>query len=156
MLTLPRDLRYAARQLRNSPGFTVAAVLTLALGIGATTAIFSVVYGLLLASLPFHDAARVISIAETHPQVPGSGLATYPDYQEWKSQQSSFSEIAAYSTLNPATVSLATNGRAEQVHRVLRLAAFGFGDASRLAAFASFGVASPPALCVQRTTAMKS
>jgi predicted permease len=119
MLTLPRDLRYAARQLRNSPGFTVAAVLTLALGVGATTAIFSVVYGLLLASLPFHDAARIVSIGETHPQVPGSGLATYPDYQEWKSQQSSFTEIAAYSTLNPATVSLTTNGRAEQVHRVL-------------------------------------
>jgi predicted permease len=119
MLTLPRDLRYAARQLRNSPGFTVAAVLTLALGVGATTAIFSVVYGLLLASLPFHDAARVVSIGETHPQVPGSLVATYPDYQEWKSQQSSFTEIAAYSTLNPATVSLATNGRAEQVHRVL-------------------------------------
>ena len=119
MLTLPRDLRYATRQLRNSPGFTVAAVLTLALGVGATTAIFSVVYGLLLASLPFHDAARVVSIGETHPQVPGSIVATYPDYQEWKSQQSSFTEIAAYSTLNPATVSLATNGRAEQVHRVL-------------------------------------
>src|SRR6201996_7216628 len=119
MLTLPRDLRYATRQLRNAPGFTVAAVLTLALGVGATTAIFSVVYGLLLASLPFHDAARVVSIGETHPQVPGSIVATYPDYQEWKSQQSSFTEIAAYSTLNPATVSLATNGRAEQVHRVI-------------------------------------
>src|ERR1700760_1789656 len=119
MLALPRDLRYAARQLRSSPGFTVAAVLTLALGVGATTAIFSVVYGLLLASLPFHDAARVVSIGETHPQVPGSIVATYPDYQEWKSQQSSFTEIAAYSTLNPATVSLATNGRAEQIHRVL-------------------------------------
>jgi hypothetical protein len=119
MLTLPHDLRYATRQLRNTPGFTVAAVLTLALGVGATTAIFSVVYGLLLASLPFHDAARIVSIGETHPQVPGSIVATYPDYQEWKSQQSSFTEIAAYSTLNPATVSLATNGRAEQVHRVL-------------------------------------
>jgi predicted permease len=119
MSTLPRDLRYAVRQLCKSPGFTVAAVLTLALGVGATTAIFSVVYGLLLASLPFHDADRIVSIGETHPQVPGSIVATYPDYQDWKTQQKSFTEIAAYSTLNPATVSLATNGHAEQVHRVL-------------------------------------
>src|SRR3984885_14185278 len=119
MSNLLRDLRYATRQLRNAPGFTVAAALTLALGVGATTAIFSVVYGLLLASLPFHDAARIISIGETHPQVPGSIVATYPDYQEWKTQQKSFTEIAAYSTLNPATVSLATNGHAEQVRRVL-------------------------------------
>src|ERR1700735_2202077 len=119
MSNLLRDLRYATRQLRNAPGFTVAAALTLALGVGATTAIFSVVYGLLLASLPFHDAARIISIGETHPQVPGSIVATYPDYQEWKTQQKSFTEIAAYSTLNPDTVSLAMNGHAEQVHRVL-------------------------------------
>jgi predicted permease len=119
MSTLLRDLRYATRQLRNAPGFTVAAVLTLALGVGATTAIFSVVYGLLLASLPFHDAARIISIGETHPQVPGSIVATYPDYEEWKTQQKSFTEIAAYSTLNPDTVSLAMHGHAEQVRRVL-------------------------------------
>jgi predicted permease len=119
MSTLLRDLRYATRQLRKSPGFTVAAVLTLALGVGATTAIFSVVYGLLLASLPFHDAGRIVSIGETHPQVPGSIVATYPDYQDWKTQQKSFTGIAAYSDLNPTTVSLATNGHAEQVHRVL-------------------------------------
>jgi predicted permease len=119
MSNLLRDLRYATRQLRKSPGFTVAAGLTLALGVGATTAIFSVVYGLLLASLPFHDASRIISIGESHPQVPGSVEATYPDYLEWKSQQKSFSAVAAYSDLNPATVSLAMNGHADQVHRVL-------------------------------------
>src|SRR6201994_1830772 len=119
MLNLTRDLRYATRQLRNSAGFTVAAVFTLALGVGATTAIFSVVYGLLLASLPFHDAARVVNVGETHPQVPGSIIATYPDYQEWKAQQKSFTDLAAYSNLNPDTVSLAANGHAEQVHRVL-------------------------------------
>ena len=101
MSTLLLDMRYATRQLRRSPGFTVAAILTLALGVGATTAIFSVVYGLLLASLPFHDATRIITIGESHPQVPGSVEVTYPDYQEWKTQQKSFTEIAGLSDLNP-------------------------------------------------------
>ncbi len=119
MSTLLLDMRYATRQLRKSPGFTAAAVLTLALGVGATTAIFSVVYGLLLASLPFHDATRIINIGESHPQVPGSVEATYPDYQDWKKQQKSFTELAAFSDLNPATVSLAVNGHGEQIHRVL-------------------------------------
>ena len=119
MPTSTRDFHYAMRQLRNAPGFTAAAVLTLALGIGATTAIFSVVYGLLLASLPFHDAARLVIVGESFPQVPGSTLTTFQDYKDWKAQQKSFAGIAAYSNLNPDTVSLVANGRAEQVHRVL-------------------------------------
>jgi len=119
MQSLLRDIRYAARQLRKSPGFTLTAVFTLALGIGANTAIFSVVYRLLLQSLPFHDAERIVSIFETHPQVPGGSEATYPDYQDWRTQQKSFEQVAAYSTLNPDTVSLATGGPPAQVHRVL-------------------------------------
>ena len=63
MQTLLRDLRYALRQLRKSPGFTVTAVLTLALGVGATTAIFSCVYGLLLKSLPFRDASSIVALS---------------------------------------------------------------------------------------------
>jgi predicted permease len=119
MQTLLRDLHYAVRQLRKSPGFTVTAVMTLALGVGATTAIFSCVYGLLLKSLPFRDAGRIVALSETHPQVQSGIEATYPDYEDWKSQQSSFSQIAAYSTLNPDTVSLVTDGHSEQVHRVI-------------------------------------
>ena len=119
MQTVLRDIRYAVRQLRKSPGFTLTAVVTLALGIGANTAIFSVVYRLLLQSLPFHDAARIVSIFETHPQVPGGLEATYPDYQDWRTQQTSFEQLAAYSTLNPDTVSLATSGLPAQLHRVL-------------------------------------
>jgi predicted permease len=113
------NLRYAARQLRQSPGFALTAILTLALGIGATTAIFSAVYALLLASLPFQDAGRLVSIGETYPQIPGAMEVTYPDYQDWQSQQRSFTGLAAWSTINPGTVSVHFNGHAEQLHRVL-------------------------------------
>jgi predicted permease len=119
MQTLLRELRFASRQLRNSPGFTLTAVLTLALGIGATTAIFSCVYGLLLKSLPFEDAGRIVAIGETNAAVAGGFEATYPDYEDWRSQQKSFSQVAAYSVVNPTTISLVMDGRAEQVHRVL-------------------------------------
>ena len=119
MQSLLRDLRYALRQLRRSPGFTITVVLTLALGIGATTAIFSCVYGLLLKSLPFQDERSIIAIAETNAKVKGGTEATYPDYLDWRSQQTSFSQVAAYSTLNPSSVSLLLDGRPEQVNRVL-------------------------------------
>jgi predicted permease len=119
MVNILRSLPYAARQLRNAPAFTITAILTLALGIGATTAIFSAVYGLLLKSLPFADAGRIVAIASTHALVPGSVEATFPDFEDWRAQQSSFSEIAAYSTINPSLVSLSYNGHAEPLHRVL-------------------------------------
>src|SRR5690242_13351276 len=106
MESVLRDLAYAARQLRNAPGFAFAAIATLALGIGANTAIFSVVYGLLIQSLPFHEAGQIIAILETHPRVPGSIEATYPDFLDWRAQQKSFEQLAAYSVINPNTVSL--------------------------------------------------
>ncbi len=119
METVLRDLRYALRQLRLSYGFTIAAVVTMALGIGANTAIFSIVYGLLLQSLPFHDAGRIVSILETHPRITGGVEATYPDYLDWRKQQKSFEQLAAYSVLNPSTVSLRLADRSESIHRVL-------------------------------------
>ncbi len=119
MQTLLRDLRYAARQLRKSPGFALTVILTLALGIGATTAIFSCVYGLLLKSLPFRDESRIVALAETNSKVKGGIEATYPDYLDWRQQQTGFSQIAAYSTINPTTVSLQIGGRPEQLRRVL-------------------------------------
>jgi predicted permease len=123
-LILLQDFRYGLRQLRRAPWFAVAAILTLALGIGASTAIFSVVYGLLLNSLPFRDAGRLFSILETHPQIKGGAEATYPDYLDWRTQQKSFEQIAAYSTVSPGTVSLTANGQSEQVNRVLASGGF--------------------------------
>ena len=119
MHTMLRDLRYALRQLFKSPGFTLTAILTLALGIGANTAIFSVIYGLLLQSLPFRDAGRIVAILETHPQFASGAEATYPDYQDWRAQQKSFEQVAAYSVVNPSTVSLVVGDHGEQVQRVL-------------------------------------
>jgi predicted permease len=119
MPTLLRDLRYAARQLRKSPGFAITVILTLALGIGATTAIFSCVYGLLLKSLPFQDERSIITISETSSQVKGGHEATYLDYLDWRKQQTSFSQVAAYTTINPGSVSLVLDGNPAQVHRVL-------------------------------------
>ena len=119
MQTFFRDIRYATRQLGRSTAFTATVVMTLALGVGATAAIFSCVYALLLKSLPFAHAGRIVALSEIHPQIPGGIEATYPDYENWGAQQHSFTQIAAYSTLNPETVSLVADGLAQQVRRVL-------------------------------------
>jgi predicted permease len=119
MDNLFNDIRYAMRQLGRAPGFTVAAVLTLALGIGANAAIFSAVYTLLLQSLPFQRADRIVGIYETHPQVAVGAEVTFPDYLDWKGQQKSFEQVSAYSTSAPETMSLVVDGRAEQVRKVL-------------------------------------
>jgi hypothetical protein len=100
MQTFFRDVRYATRSLRKSPAFSATVVMTLALGVGATAAIFSCVYALLLQSLPFVDAGRIVDLSETHPQITGGIEAAFPDYEDWTAQQHSFTQIAAYSTLN--------------------------------------------------------
>ena len=92
--TLWQDLRYSARMLRKSPGFTTIAVLTLAIGIGANAAIFSVVYGVLLAPLPYHAPERLALLNETTPKV-GTVSVSYPDFLDWRSQSHEFSRMAA-------------------------------------------------------------
>jgi len=87
------DLRYALRQLRKTPGFTFIAVLTLALGIGANTAIFSVIYAVLLQPLPYPDGDRVVILTETDPNLPQISVA-YPDYLDWKRDNTVFENIA--------------------------------------------------------------
>src|SRR4051794_27850783 len=90
------DLRYAFRQLLKNPGFTAAAILTLALGIGACSAIFSVVNGVLLRSLDYPTADRIVVLREAQPpQFPEFSTAP-PNYIDWTKQAKSFEQIAAY------------------------------------------------------------
>src|SRR5947209_3495282 len=90
------DLRYAVRQLRKNLGFTAVAVLTLALGIGACSAIFSVVNGVLLRPLDYPNADRLVVIREASPpQFPEFSIAP-PNYVDWTKQAKSFAGIAAY------------------------------------------------------------
>jgi putative ABC transport system permease protein len=92
-----QDLRLALRTLRKNPGFTAIAVLTLALGIGANTAIFSVVNSVLLRPLPFPDPSRLLLLNEysTKRDIVGTGVP-YPDYLEWAKQNRVFEQTAAY------------------------------------------------------------
>jgi putative ABC transport system permease protein len=94
------NVRYGIRALRNSPGFAIVAVLTLALGIGANTAIFSVVHNVLLRPLPYTQPDRLVEIWNTYPpQVPRAGLSA-GDYADWSRQAASFSEMGAYSEIS--------------------------------------------------------
>ncbi len=92
--TLLQDTRFGLRMLRKSPGFTTVALLTLALGIGANTAIFSAVYAILLRPLPYHDPARIVVLHETTPKV-GTVSVSYPNFLDWRAQNHTFSRMTA-------------------------------------------------------------
>ena len=97
MGTLLQDIRYGIRMLARHPGFTVIAVLTLALGIGANTAIFSVVNAELLRPLPFRDSGRLVRVWETNSRMGTmSDSISYPDFSDWQSQNKVFEKIGAY------------------------------------------------------------
>jgi putative ABC transport system permease protein len=101
--TLLQDLRFGARTLARNPGFTAVTILTLALGIGATTAIFSVVYGVLLQPLPYRDSNRIMAVFEVTSEGRPSRLAD-PNFDDFRDQSRSFQAIAKYGD-NVASVS---------------------------------------------------
>src|SRR5947208_9466362 len=95
MRNLIQDLRYGLRSLAKTPSFTAIAIVTLALSIGANTAIFSVVNGVLLRPLPYPDSDRLVTLWMTVHN-PGPGPVCDPDYAEWRSENKVFDEMAAF------------------------------------------------------------
>jgi predicted permease len=93
-----RDFRYASRLLRKSPGLAVAAIATLALGIGANTAIFSVLEGVVLAPLPYRQADRLVVVALYNRTLGHATYLSYPDFLDWRLSSRSFEQIAAFAT----------------------------------------------------------
>ncbi|HMD99122.1 MAG TPA: ABC transporter permease [Terriglobia bacterium] len=91
---LTKDLRFALRMIRNSPGFTAIAIMTLALGIGADTAIFSFVNAVLLKPLPFPHAERILNVWEKPPGGERNGISTL-NFLDWKNQNTAFTAMAA-------------------------------------------------------------
>jgi predicted permease len=95
MTGLLQNTRYALRQLRNNPGFAVVAVITLALGIGANTALFSVVNGVLLSRLPYPEPERLVTLSESKPNFE-YGSISYPNFRDWQKENRAFSAMAVY------------------------------------------------------------
>jgi predicted permease len=111
MSGLGQDLRSALRQLRKNPEFTAVAALTLALGIGANTAIFSVVNAVLLNPLPFPNDSRIVSLFEATPNFP-EGSISYPNFLDWQRDNHAFEAMAAFRWTDGAITGV---GEAEQV-----------------------------------------
>jgi hypothetical protein len=119
MQTLFQDLRYAVRQLRKSPGFTLAAVLTLAIGIGANTAIFSILDGLVLHPLAVPEMDKVLIVYE---QNRGDDQdVALANYEDWQRQSHSFEDLAAYRSAN-----LSLTGAGDAAHVTAELASANF------------------------------
>ena len=111
MDTLLQELRYAIRTLRKTPGITLVAILTLAFGIGANTAIFSVVNGVLLRPMPYRDADRIVLVSESTPQFPLLSVS-WENYADWRDQSHSFEEFGA---IRNTAITLSGSGEAERL-----------------------------------------
>ena len=111
MNRLFEDFRFAFRLLRKTPGFTVVAVLTLALGMGANTAIFSVIHAVLLRPLPFHNPGQLVAVNTTEPGRSDDPNVSYPVFLDWRSQNHVFEALSVF-RVDDFTLT----GRAEPLH----------------------------------------
>ena len=93
MQTLWQDLRYGARMLMKQPGFTLIALVTLALGIGANVALFSIVKGVLLNPLPFPQPDQIVTLHQSKPNFP-TGAIPYPNFRDWQKENQTFAAMA--------------------------------------------------------------
>jgi len=100
MSNFASDLKHSFRLLRRSPGFTLTAIGALTLGIGANTAIFSVVNTVLLKPLPYPDPDRIVQLRTIGPQG-GFGAASVPKFNAWRAQSQALEDVAAYDTGGP-------------------------------------------------------
>lgn len=107
-----RDLRHASRSLRRTPAYTAAAILTLALGIGANTAIFSVLDSVVLKPLPFHEPDRLVIVLHYNPMLKYATYLSYPDFLDWQRDSHSLEQIAAFT---PVGFDLTNPGLPEHV-----------------------------------------
>src|SRR5262249_33766096 len=107
------DLRFGLRMLLKNPGFTAVAIITMALGLGANTALFSVVNGVMLKSLPYKEPERLVFVQETNAKFPPPGnAASSLNYPDWKEQSHSFESLSAR---QPFTGNLTSSERPEKI-----------------------------------------
>ncbi len=108
-------MRSAIRSLCRRPAFALVAILTVALGVGANTALFAVIYAVLIQPLPFRDPGRLVRIWETHPALPQLQV-TAPDFRDWRAQTHGFDAMAAHTLSAMNTATLLGQGQPEMVH----------------------------------------
>jgi MacB-like periplasmic core domain len=120
MHTLWQDFRYGVRMLAKNPGFTAIAVVTLALGIGANTALFSVVNGVLLNPLPYFQPEALVAVYASTPQFHHSSIA-YPNFLDWRRQNQSFERLAVFKS---DSVNLTGMGEPERLSEEMISASF--------------------------------
>ena len=120
METFLQDLRYGVRMLAKSPGFSAIAIFTLALGIGANTAIFSVVNGVLISPLPFPHPEQIVSLFTQMPNFK-NGSISYPNFEDWRRNNRTFSAMAAYRSDG---FNLVGTGEPERLHGEMVSAGF--------------------------------